>query len=466
MTTRPFQLTDVPDVNRLHQQVGWHARSLEGWRWLAANPARPSPQAPMGWVIADEEGRAAAFVGNFIQRFWLMDRPVLGASGFSIIVPPTQRGAAPRLIRTLMRQADGDFRYTLNANPKAARLYPRMGLSPCPERGHDVKLAWIIDPVTCGWGRLLRNAVERSPGLAGRLGERLMPRNAEQIGAQPLHSLPLPPGIHWISDLSDTSSLAAFWSELRGQGRLVADRSPATLRWRMADPELTVAPLLLGCEQDGRLGERLMPRNAEQIGAQPLHSLPLPPRIHWISDLSDTSSLTAFWSELRAQGRLVADRSPATLRWRMADPELTVAPLLLGCEQDGCLVGYAQAVLSKGSPIEAPALEVIDLIALDRAPHAASALIKAMLRLAPRLGVARVRLQVVNGALLDALGPLARSARREGGWGHCHAHFDPELEDARRQWRPTPYDGDYAFCLRPLPIGRRVPSTETVRDAA
>lgn len=382
MITRPFQLTDVPEVNRLHQQVGWHARSLEGWRWLAANPARPSPQAPLGWVIADEEGRAAAFVGNFIQRFWLMDRPVLGASGFSIIVPPTQRGAAPRLIRTLMRQADGDFRYTLNANPKAARLYPRMGLSPCPERGHDVKLAWIIDPVTCGWGRLLRNAVERSPGLAGRLGE------------------------------------------------------------------------------------RLMPRNAEQIGAQPLHSLPLPPRIHWISDLSDTSSLTAFWSELRAQGRLVADRSPATLRWRMADPELTVAPLLLGCEQDGCLVGYAQAVLSKGSPIEAPALEVIDLIALDRAPHAASALIKAMLRLAPRLGVARVRLQVVNGALLDALGPLARSARREGGWGHCHAHFDPELEDAGRDWRPTPYDGDYAFCLRPLPIGRRVPSTEIVRDAA
>ncbi|WP_333611365.1 N-acetyltransferase [Brevundimonas bullata] len=382
MITRPFQLTDVPEVNRLHQQVGWHARSLEGWRWLAANPARPSPQAPLGWVIADEEGRAAAFVGNFIQRFWLMDRPVLGASGFSIIVPPAQRGAAPRLIRTLMRQADGDFRYTLNANPKAARLYPRMGLSPCPERGHDVKLAWIIDPVTCGWGRLLRNAVERSPGLAGRLGERLMPRNAEQIGAQPLQALPLPPGIHWISDLSDTSSLAAFWSELRGQGRLVADRSPATLRWRMADPELTVAPLLLGCEQDG------------------------------------------------------------------------------------CLVGYAQAVLSKGSPIEAPALEVVDLIALDRAPHAASALIKAMLRLAPRLGVARVRLQVVNGALLDALGPLARSARREGGWGHCHAHFDPVLEDAGRDWRPTPYDGDYAFCLRPLPISRRVPSTEAVRDAA
>ncbi|MFK0298162.1 N-acetyltransferase [Brevundimonas sp. NPDC090276] len=378
---RPFQLTDVPDVNRLHQQVGWPVRSVEGWRWLASNPARQA-EAPLGWVSADADGRAAAFVGNFIQRFWLKEHAVQGAGGFSIIVPPAQRGAAPRLIRTLMRQPDCSFRYTLNANPKAARLYPRLGLTPCPERGHEVKLAWIIDPVTCGWGRFLRNAVERSPGLAGHLGERLMSRHAAQVGGRSLHDLPLPAGIHWISDLSDVSSLSTLWSELRGQGRLIADRSPAMLRWRMADPELTVAPLLLGCEQDGRL------------------------------------------------------------------------------------IGYAQAVMSKGSPIEPPALEIIDLIALDHAQHAVAALMKAMLDLAPRLGAARVRLQVVNGALLDALGPLARGARREGGWGHCHAQFDPELEAAGRDWRPTPYDGDYAFCLRPLPIGGRIASARTERDAA
>lgn len=371
MTTRPFQLTDTPAVNRLHAEVWWHERSPEGWRWLADNPARQANQAPLGWVVADAQDRASAFVGNFVQRFWIGDRSILGASGFSIIVPPEQRGAAPRLVRTLMRQPDCGFRYTLNANPKAARLYPRLGLSPCPEVGHDLKLSWIINPVTCAWGRFLRGAVHRSPGLAERLGERLMSPQAARAASRTLHDLPLP----------------------------------------------------------------------------------LPAGIRWLGDLSDGSAFSRFWDELRGQGRLIADRSPATLRWRMADPELTSTPLLLSREQDGGIQGYAQAVMSKGSPIEPPALEILDLIALDRAPDAVAALMQALLDLAPRLGVARVRLQVVNAALLAALGPLARSARREGGWGHCHAQFDAELEEAGRDWRPTPFDGDYAFCLRPMPIG-------------
>lgn len=374
MTTRPFQLTDTLAVNRLHADVWWHERSPEGWRWLADNPARQTNQAPLGWVIADAQDRASAFVGNFVQRFWIGDRPILGASGFSIIVPPDQRGTAPRLVRTLMRQPGCSFRYTLNANPKAARLYPRLGLSPCPEVGHDLKLSWIINPVTCAWGRFLRGAVHRSPGLAERLGERLMSSQATRAATRTLHDMPLPAGVGWLSDLSDNSAFAHFWDELR------------------------------------------------------------------------------------AQGRLIADRSPATLRWRMADPELTSAPLLLSREQDDCLQGYAMAVMSKGSPIEPPALEIIDLIALDRTPQAIPALMQALLNLAPRLGAARVRLQVVNDTLLTALGSLARGARREGGWGHCHAHFDTELADAGRDWRPTPFDGDYAFCLRPMPTGVHVAS--------
>lgn len=374
MTTRPFQLTDTPAVNRLHADVWWHERSPEGWRWLADNPARQTNQAPLGWVIADAEDRASAFVGNFVQRFWIGDRPILGASGFSIIVPPEQRGAAPRLVRTLMRQPGCGFRYTLNANPKAARLYPRLGLSPCPEVGHDLKLSWIINPVTCAWGRFLRGAVHRSPGLAERLGERLMSSQATRAVTRTLHDMPLPAGVGWLSDLSDSSAFARFWDELR------------------------------------------------------------------------------------AQGRLIADRSPATLRWRMADPELTSPPLLMSQEQDDCIQGYAMAVMSKGSPIEPPALEIIDLIALDRTPQAIPALIRSLLDLAPRLGAARVRLQVVNDALLTALGSLTRGARREGGWGHCHAHFDTEFADAGREWRPTPFDGDHAFCLRPMPTGAHVAS--------
>ena len=94
------------------------------------------------------------------------------------------------------------------------------------------------------------------------------------------------------------------------------------------------------------------------------------------------------------------------------------------------------------------------------------ATLAAELELPIHIHLHETREEVETSVAVHGVRPLARSARREGGWGHCHAHFDPELEDAGRDWRPTPYDGDYAFCLRPLPISRRAPSTETVRDAA
>ena len=54
--------------------------------------------------------------------------------------------------------------------------------------------------------------------------------------------------------------------------------------------------------------------------------------------------------------------------------------------------------------------------------------------------------------LLAALGDLAGTARREGGWGHCHAIVDdPALAAA---WAPTPFDGDYGLCARNPPAPR------------
>jgi hypothetical protein len=66
------------------------------------------------------------------------------------------------------------------------------------------------------------------------------------------------------------------------------------------------------------------------------------------------------------------------------------------------------------------------------------------------MGAAKLRIQTVSPRLLERLGDLGRQARREGGWGHCHVRFAPGGPDPAL-WSPTPYDGDYAMCLRPLP---------------
>lgn len=360
---RHFHHPDVPAVNRLHRAVWWPERSPAGWRWLDDNPARRALGAPAGWVIEDAVGSPAAFLGNFVQRFWIGDRPLYGATGFSVIVPPDQKGRSRDLIGTFVKQPGCFARYTLNANARSSPLYQRFGMVSWPPRTHALKLSWIINPVACLYSRGLRSLVAREPRAARWLGEQLMPIHRKRHVPDTTR---LPDGVSVLDDLSDASPYARFWTALRDQGRLTADRSPAMLRWRLSDPDLTVRPL------------HLVRRTRDEI------------------------------------------------------------------------TGHALALLGKGNSIEPPTLEILDLEALDRDPAAIPALVAAMLHLAPTLGAAKVRLQVVTESTLKNLGDLAHRARREGGWGHCHVAFTPDIEGTG-DWRPTPFDGDYSFCVRPLP---------------
>ncbi len=136
------------------------------------------------------------------------------------------------------------------------------------------------------------------------------------------------------------------------------------------------------------------------------------------------------------------------MRWRLADPDVSRRPLLLGRLEDGRLTGTAMAMTAKTSIIDPPSLEIIDLQALAGS-DAIPLLARTLIRNARGMGAAKVRLQALTPDLLSRLGDLARSARREGGWGHGHAAFSDDAPAAL--WRPTPLDGDYLVCNRPVP---------------
>lgn len=364
MSIRPVRHSDLHAVNALYHSVWWPQRSAEGWTWLWSNPAAAGRNAPQGWVIDNGDGPVAC-AGNFIQRFWQGDEALYGATGYSIVVPPTHKGRSRDLVRAFVQQTGCFAKYTFNANARSSPLYKRHGMTPWPPPTHDIKLSWLVDPLACLYGRGLRRVVDHAPQVARLLGEQLAP-----------------------------------------------------------------LPRLLS----GRL-QRAQSR--------------LPATVDLLDDLGDNSDYARFWDALRREGRLVADRSPAMMRWRLSDPDLTVPPLVLAHRADGRIDGFALAMLNKQTPLEPPILEIIDLVGLESEPSAVQTLVEGLRILAPTLGAAKVRLQTVSPNLLQALGPLVDKARQEGGWGHCHVAFDTGMQDAG--WRPTPYDGDYSFCLRPLP---------------
>lgn len=203
-----------------------------------------------------------------------------------------------------------------------------------------------------------------------------------------------------------------------------------------------------------RHAPRLTEARAERLLNPRLHdpeALDLPAGVAVLTDLTDRSRFADFWEALKAEGRLIADRSPAMMRWRLADPDLTLRPVLLAFNRGKTISGYAMAMMSKGNPIEPPMLEIVDLMALEDEPRAIPALMQALLTNAHSLGAAKLRIQTVNPELLRRLGLLADTARREGGWGHCHVRFDPDAPGIDT-WSPTPFDGDYGICLRPVPF--------------
>lgn len=250
MPIRAFTENDTNAVNALWQSVWWPQRSRAGWRWLMENPVLKEAPAPVGWVLIDAVGDVKGFLGALVQKFWLRDEVHYGLTGHSLVVSPEARGSSRHLLHTLLSEPGFFTCYTLNANALAHRLYWRYGFKPCPAETSELKLSWVLDPLTCFEGRLLRWAVNDRPFLARRVGERLLPGKIwkrERVefasGVRPLH--PADPGYE------------RFWRAFRGQGRLVADRSPGIQRWRMKDPDLTIAPVMLAYapgRADGEIG--------------------------------------------------------------------------------------------------------------------------------------------------------------------------------------------------------------------
>lgn len=368
MSFRELTTEDYPAVQALHRLVGWPERSAAGWRWLHDDPARLEAGAPAGWVTDGPDGRPAAHVGNLVQRFWLGDRVLYGATGFSVIVAPEARGASRVLLDAFSGQPGMFAAWIFNANRRSQPLYRRHGMAAWPEATHALKLSWILSPVPLLAGRALRAAYRIAPRTMSGLDESLM--NA-RLGRAP--RLTLPAGVSVLDDLGDASPYARFWRALKDEGRLLADRGPAVLRRRLTDPDLTTPPLLL-----------------------------------------------AF-------------------------------------QRGGAVTGYAMALMAKANSLEPPVLEIIDLEALADEAEAVPALMDGLKQAARAMGAAKLRLQTVTPRGLARLGRHAAFTRREGGWGHCHVRFAADAPDPAL-WSPTPYDGDYAACLRPLPLKDPAPA--------
>lgn len=338
MSLRPFEADDHAAVNALHHDVWWPARSVAGWNWLASNPARLDIDAPSGWVIEgkDDRGhdlRAAAFMGNMVQRVWKDDALHHVATGFSVIVPPAMRGKSQQLIRAVLNQPNITAGYTLNANARSAPLYSRHGMAAWPARTNDLKLSWMIDPIDCLHGRFLREAVKRAPSLMDPYRERFMRSGRPSLADRALgraRPVRYPSQVSALTDLTDGSAYGDFWQALKSEGRVVADRSPEILRWRTNDPDRTEPSLMLAYTRDGAVTGFAMAVLAKTTPIEPVFL-----EILDLVALQDEPH--AIQSLMRALVDLARARGAAKVRLQVVNEELKrrMGPWALAARREG-----------------------------------------------------------------------------------------------------------------------------------
>lgn len=165
---------------------------------------------------------------------------------------------------------------------------------------------------------------------------------------------------------------------------------------------------------------------------------------------SDSEAINRFWEDLANTNSLIAERSARVLQNRFSDPDRTRSPTLYGWADGSQLTAIALGQLGKMSECEAPILDIIDIAWLAPGGHiGAKALLTQFKNVGRDTGASRMRLSVVNDVTVDIARSIPGSLLRRR---HIHGHATIVAGDGHEDvWRPTPYDGDFGFCLRPPP---------------
>lgn len=253
-TIRPMRMEDAGQIDALLDWAWFAPRSEAGWRWLCRTPrSREARAVPVAFVAEGSDGRVGGVFGLFAQDYVSRDGPSILGTGHTLIVHPRLRGASGGLIDAVLEEANLFGVTVLKGNARAAPIYARHGLKPCPDKRADLTLVWPTDPLALLAERAARAALSRRGENAPRPAERFMRDRVFQTGLTRLgpNTVEL-----FAGDLDQR--IDDFWSALAVEGRLTARRDAAALRWRLSDPDRTRDPILLAWTQGGGIGALLL----------------------------------------------------------------------------------------------------------------------------------------------------------------------------------------------------------------
>jgi hypothetical protein len=238
---RNVTIEDVEQINRLHDDVWFPTRSLNGWKWLLEDNPAQGDHAP-GFVAVNQEDEVIGFIGNWVQEYWKTNQPITAHSGHSFIAHQNQAGAGIHLLKRILHERIGMCSFTLNGNALSEPIFRRFAGAKMFGENSRTRYYWVTN--------------RRGYICAGmrRRCHSLMSYKYAQTGKERSTSyVPLERALFSLAQncklrrdyLSSPTDLAEFWERLQQTDSILASRSPEHLKWRLSNPDFTEAPIFI-----------------------------------------------------------------------------------------------------------------------------------------------------------------------------------------------------------------------------
>jgi len=236
---REAHFSDFAAVRALKRRWGLVPDSFENWERLwRDNPALqycPQP-LPIGWVL-EADGKVVGYLGNIASLYHFAGKRLLAVTGHGLVVEPAHRTITHTLNAAFYRQPFVDLYLTTTAIEVVGKIARIFKSSPLPQLDYQV-LFWVLR--SRPFARGVMDKLHLSPGVArpaaalaslvmatDKALRRRWPRRRESSLA-----------IRQISVAEIGEDFQTLWeAKLKEAPRLLADRSPDSLRWHCQTPD-------------------------------------------------------------------------------------------------------------------------------------------------------------------------------------------------------------------------------------
>jgi hypothetical protein len=262
---REATFSDFEAVAALKRRWGLDPDSLENWERLwHHNPALSHTPCnrPIGWVLESGE-KIVGYLGNISSLYRFGDRMLTAVTSSGLVVEPEYRSVSLSLVAAFYRQKSVDLYLTTTAIEAVGKIAKKFKSEVLPQPDYETMLFWILQPYPFAQAVMKKLQFRSVLSIAGGILTSLAVGTDKLLRRRWPRQKSTDLVISEISVNQIGEEFQALWMEKLTEMplRLLADRSPATLRWHFDMPGDRGTVRVLCCHKNGKLAGYAVVRN-------------------------------------------------------------------------------------------------------------------------------------------------------------------------------------------------------------